>query len=215
MADTMNATSSKAVHPRWVLRLAYGLIAVTSITASGCAAGGRFGGALSPSAFLPSTMQWGKLTSVPLLEMAATGPAFDGALSTLRLAAPIPQDRARDWLLRVPRRSFEMVNPNAPTAASLARGLAAYDRLCVACHGKDGRGSTVAVTNPIFRGLNAKPLHRGGSPTLPDGVIVWVVQNGIDGTAMHSASHVVTESEAWDLANFLRAIAQSSQGTSN
>lgn len=148
---------------------------------------------------------------VALLDaLKLTAAQKDEAAVWLPPNAAIVPDRPRVWLESVPKEQFSTENPKPLTLASLRRGMTVYRRLCIECHGAygEGSGNSNEMKNPIFRGLGAKPLHKDGKPTLPDGVIVWVVANGIDGTLMKSASHVVSEEEAWDLTNYIHLLAE-------
>jgi mono/diheme cytochrome c family protein len=114
-------------------------------------------------------------------------------------------DRPRDWLVKVPTQSAFAQNPIPLTGNSLRQGKAVYTGVCIACHGPDGFGQ---ATNPIFRALKPKPLHFNGRPTLPDGIVHWVIQNGIEGTPMKAQHRNISQREAWHLVNYLHTLAR-------
>ena len=90
-------------------------------------------------------------------------------------------------------------NPAAPDDSSLARGERMYGRLCAPCHGKAmaGDGPVAAKFMPPPDLLGS--LTRGRT----DGFIYTYIRFG--GVIMPKYGHALTESETWDLINYVRS----------
>jgi copper transport protein len=94
-------------------------------------------------------------------------------------------------------------NPVPSTADSIARGQRLYLANCSSCHGIDGRGS-----GPSAAGLFPPPGELGNEvPHLSPGVLYYRITNGVITTAMPSFAGSLTESDRWDLVNYLRGAA--------
>ena len=102
--------------------------------------------------------------------------------------------------------------PSSP--ASIARGQQAYDKLqCGKCHGSDGRG-TGAVTDafeddwrmPLRAADLTEPWTFHGGATSRD--IYLRFRAGMTGTPMPSFADAASDSEMWDLANYVVSIAR-------
>jgi CheY-like chemotaxis protein/mono/diheme cytochrome c family protein len=116
----------------------------------------------------------------------------------------------RDWVGQIPDEAFKMTNPEALTDTSIAVGKETYESGCVGCHARDAKGG-----GPIARlfTIPAGALYEAGDLTLPEGAFVWVVSNGIEGTAMQPMGSLVGDNY-WHLANYLRSLAAAdSSGT--
>ena len=102
--------------------------------------------------------------------------------------------------------------PSSP--ASIARGQQAYDKLqCGKCHGSDGRGTgavTVAFEDDWRMPLRAadltEPWTFHGGATSRD--IYLRFRAGMTGTPMPSFADAASDSEMWDLANYVVSIAR-------
>lgn len=101
-----------------------------------------------------------------------------------------------------------------PSPASIEAGRAVYASLqCATCHGESGRYET-AVTGEFEdawgRPLNAARLgepwtYRGGSSARD---IAMRLKAGIDGTPMPALADVASDTEIWNLANYVRSLAR-------
>jgi putative copper export protein/mono/diheme cytochrome c family protein/peroxiredoxin len=92
--------------------------------------------------------------------------------------------------------------------ASIATGAALYREHCAACHGPAGYGD-----GPAAAGLHPKPAdltapHTGDHTA---GDLFWWLSHGIPGSAMPGFADRLTESDRWDLINFIRALASGEQ----
>ena len=109
-------------------------------------------------------------------------------------------------------------NPVASTPASLAAGKTAYDTNCAACHGNRGQGAVKAgVTISII-------AEQGGRqpPDLTDdqwdfgssdGEIFTIIKKGIPPTMMMGWDGHLSDTDTWNIVNYLRALAMKQEVT--
>jgi mono/diheme cytochrome c family protein len=120
------------------------------------------------------------------LVLAAAGLAF--------AAEPwvIPEPEAKKWQNPVPA---------AELGKSVERGAASFEKNCVSCHGDKGRGDgEVAKTLPQKTpDLTSTAVH-----SQSDGVLFAKVSQGR--RPMIGYARLLSESERWDLVNFLRTL---------
>ena len=104
-------------------------------------------------------------------------------------------------------------SPLRYNAISIARGQPLYAEHCAICHGPNGYGDgPAAATLPIKPAdlTGAHLVHHG------EGTLFWWVSHGIAGTPMPGFAGQLSETERWDVLNFLRAQANAEQsGTMN
>jgi putative copper resistance protein D len=95
-----------------------------------------------------------------------------------------------------------MHSPIRYGALSVARGLPLYAENCVLCHGPYGYGD-----GPAAASLPIKPADLTGAHLFHhgEGTLFWWVSHGIAGTPMPAFADKLSESQRWDLLNFLRA----------
>ena len=102
----------------------------------------------------------------------------------------------------------ELANPVAATPASVAAGAAAYAAHCAACHGAAGRGdgalaAAAAAYGPRPSNLADPTWRHGGS----DGEIFTAIRDGIGPDfAMDAFGDRLSETDIWNLVNFLRGL---------
>jgi len=102
--------------------------------------------------------------------------------------------------------------PSSP--ASVARGQQAYDKLqCGKCHGTDGRGTGAVATTfeddwrmPLRAADLAEPWTFHGGATSRD--IYLRFRTGMTGTPMPSFADAASDTEMWDLANYVVSLAR-------
>jgi len=96
-------------------------------------------------------------------------------------------------------------------SASIAHGLRLYQENCAACHGVNGYGDGPAgqMLRPRPADLTAK--HTGDHTA---GDLFWWLGHGIPGTAMPAFADRLSETDRWDLINFLRALSAAEQARS-
>jgi putative copper export protein/mono/diheme cytochrome c family protein/peroxiredoxin len=92
--------------------------------------------------------------------------------------------------------------------SSIASGAALYRAHCAACHGIRGYGD-----GPAAAGLHPKPADLTASHTGDHtaGDLFWWLSHGIPGSTMPGFADRLSESDRWDLINFIRAIASAEQ----
>ncbi|HEY2151076.1 MAG TPA: c-type cytochrome [Vicinamibacterales bacterium] len=102
--------------------------------------------------------------------------------------------------------------PSSPT--SVARGSQVYDRLqCSKCHGTDGRGAGAVRTDfeddheqPLPSADLSEPWTFHGGATARD--IYTRFRTGMMGTPMPSFADAASDSDMWDLANYVVSLAR-------
>ncbi len=99
----------------------------------------------------------------------------------------------------------EPVNPVPSSAASVALGRTVYQNNCLSCHGPAGKGD-----GPIGLTLNPRPadlsLHAVPGVHTDGQLFAWI-SNGYPGSAMLGFSQTLSETDRWNLVNFIRTFA--------
>ncbi len=91
-------------------------------------------------------------------------------------------------------------NPVKPTAESVARGKELYQAGCISCHGLDGRGD-----GPDGIALSPAPTDfRLHMPLHTDPQFYAFTANGYPGSAMPAFAKTYSETDIWNLVNYLR-----------
>jgi len=114
-------------------------------------------------------------------------PAFESALArVVRSISTPPESKTR-------------TNPVPLTQEALAEGMHHYAVMCTDCHGADGHGNTETAEGlyPPVPDLQGK-----GTQSLTDGVIYYVIKNGIPFSGMPAWDE--EEQTYWDLVHFVR-----------
>jgi mono/diheme cytochrome c family protein len=102
--------------------------------------------------------------------------------------------------------------PSSPE--SIARGQQAYDKLqCGKCHGSDGRGTGAVATafeddwrQPLRAADLTEPWTFHGGATARD--VYLRFRTGMAGTPMPSFAEAASDSEMWDLSNYVVSMAR-------
>lgn len=93
-------------------------------------------------------------------------------------------------------------NPSAPTSASVAAGKRTYQRLCVHCHGPEGKGDGGgAGAGGQPSDLTDEQWDYGAS----DGEIFFVIRDGTSAD-MLGYGEQISDAEIWNLVHYLRSI---------
>jgi mono/diheme cytochrome c family protein len=104
-------------------------------------------------------------------------------------------------------------NPLPATAEMIEKGKALYHgkAFCLTCHGREGKGLGMDVDPKLAQGaLPRNFTDRDWQNARTDGELMWVLKNGIPGTAMAVfVGPVVTEEEAWQLILYVRSFGSS------
>jgi len=90
-------------------------------------------------------------------------------------------------------------NPVAATPESLAAGKRVYQRLCIRCHGAEGKGDGEAAVGEQPSDLTAK-LQFGSS----DGDMYSVIRRGTS-KDMESYAERIGETDTWNVINYVRS----------
>jgi len=103
-----------------------------------------------------------------------------------------------------PPEARRLKSPLPSTPENLAAGKAAYERLCVSCHGADGKART-----PMAGKLAIRPTNLANylMESMRDGEIYWVIANGIDKN-MPAFSSQADETQRWQLVQYVRDLRQ-------
>jgi copper transport protein len=100
-------------------------------------------------------------------------------------------------------------NPIVPGSQSIAAGKAVYLANCAPCHGVSGRGD-----GPDGLLLNPRPadLTKHGLPGVhTDAQLFDWITNGLPGTRMPAWKNKLSDTDRWNLVNYLRVLAQQAQ----
>ncbi len=93
-------------------------------------------------------------------------------------------------------------NPIAPTADSIAAGMALYAANCQSCHGETGAGdgpAAAALEPPPADLATHVPLH-------PDRALFAFIQDGVPDTAMAGVGDRLSDDEIWHVINYLQTL---------
>lgn len=95
-------------------------------------------------------------------------------------------------------------NPIAANAESIAAGKDLYATNCVPCHGSTGLGD-----GPSAAGLNPPPADlRSHVPLHGDGQLFQFISGGFPGSAMPAFNGKMSDTQMWNLVNYLRSLSQ-------
>lgn len=122
--------------------------------------------------------------------------ALFGGLAVLAQTTPT-EDR---WV--APARAAARKNPVAVNETSIGLGKNIYERHCVACHGKKGKGD-----GPTARKLEKHPRDLS-SPELweqSEGALLWKISEGHK--PMPTFKDVTSDEERWPVINYIRTLA--------
>ena len=99
-------------------------------------------------------------------------------------------------------RTSGLASPLAITDEHVAAGRATFQERCLPCHGPRGRGD-----GPAGAALDPRPadlfLH---VPQHTDGELFYFISRGIPGSAMPAWRTTLSETERWQLVQYLRVL---------
>ena len=100
-------------------------------------------------------------------------------------------------------RSAFLRNPIPRSPESIARGRQLFAQDCAVCHGAEGHGDGAAAAALPQRPEDLSRI--APAPIFPDGVVAYRVLNGV--RMMPAFKSTLSETEIWDLLNFIRSLA--------
>lgn len=105
--------------------------------------------------------------------------------------------------LIVPPEAVGIENPVAATDESIAAGADIFAANCATCHGPEGFGD-----GPAGETLDPPPanLHNDHIQASTDGILFWIISNGVEGTAMPAWAGALSEEERWTVVNFVKSL---------
>nr|WP_262918816.1 cytochrome c [Tunicatimonas sp. TK19036]WKN38622.1 cytochrome c [Tunicatimonas sp. TK19036] len=107
--------------------------------------------------------------------------------------------QSSDW--EAPKEADDLQNPLHQNSEATVEGKELYDKMCVICHGKKGKGDGVAGMN-----LSPRPTNLTSSSVQQqtDGVIYWKITEGR--APMASYKNTLEEEQRWQLVNYIREL---------
>ncbi len=109
------------------------------------------------------------------------------------------------YLTRPIASTNSQANPILPDARSIAAGQVLYSTYCVLCHGVFGKGD-----GPVGLTLNPRPADLSYHAILgvhTDAQLFEWITNGFPGSRMPAWKSVISDTDRWNLVNFIRTLA--------
>jgi mono/diheme cytochrome c family protein len=100
-------------------------------------------------------------------------------------------------------------NPIAPNAQSVAAGQAVYEAHCAVCHGATGKGDGPLGLTLLPRPANLR-IHAVPGVHTDAQLFDWI-SNGFPGAAMPAWKGSLSDTDRWNLVNFIRTFAPNAQ----
>jgi mono/diheme cytochrome c family protein len=94
-------------------------------------------------------------------------------------------------------------NPVAATPQSISAGKRAYQRLCIKCHGPEGRGDGSAATGEVPSDLADDQWDYGST----DGDLFVVIRDGTS-PDMEGYKGRLNDIEIWNVVNYVKSLRQ-------
>ncbi|MFN8499284.1 MAG: c-type cytochrome [Anaerolineae bacterium] len=103
----------------------------------------------------------------------------------------------------VPGDVANRANPVPSSPATLDAARRTYNSRCAVCHGNDGKAATATGANTY---PPAADLTAARTQDKADGMLYWIIQNGLPHTAMPGWQKVLKDDEIWGLVAYLRQL---------
>jgi mono/diheme cytochrome c family protein len=106
-----------------------------------------------------------------------------------------------EWI--APLNTNKRVNPFINDAKAAEKGKKIYEKLCMTCHGKLGKGD-----GPTGKALNPKPADHTSEKVQKqgDGAIYWKISTGRG--VMPSFKNLLSKTERWQLTAYIRKLGE-------
>jgi mono/diheme cytochrome c family protein len=126
-------------------------------------------------------------------------------LGMLAATAKSAEEAGPEW--KAPARAAKKKNPIPADDKSIALGKQVYEKECVSCHGKTGKGD-----GPKAADLERKPgdLSSPHVQSQSDGELFWKVSEGRK--PMPSGEKLLNEEERWQVVDYMRSLASTTNG---
>src|SRR5262245_5416426 len=141
-------------------------------------------------------------------------PGWDRILSDADIQDVVAYIKSLSPQFATPPRPVALGEGTPSSPESIGRGQQAYEKLqCGKCHGTDGRGTGAVTTEfqddwnqPLPAADLTQPWTFRGGATSRD--IYLRFRTGMAGTPMPSFAEAATDTEMWDLANYIVSLAR-------
>jgi mono/diheme cytochrome c family protein len=103
-----------------------------------------------------------------------------------------------------PASANAIINPLKGNAEATSEGKKIYTQYCVTCHGDKGKGNGIAAP-----GLSRPPADHTSDfvQNQTDGALFWIIREG--NNPMPTYKTVLTETQRWQVVNYIRTLAKS------
>jgi mono/diheme cytochrome c family protein len=102
-----------------------------------------------------------------------------------------------------PAEADQIKNPMPADSSSTQNGKKLFEKNCVVCHGKQGKGDGASS---LSLGVTPADLTVKEMQSQTDGAIFWKISIGT--SHMPNWELVLTDKERWDLVNFIRSLSK-------
>ncbi|MFN8485812.1 MAG: c-type cytochrome [Anaerolineae bacterium] len=103
----------------------------------------------------------------------------------------------------VPGDVARLNNPVTFTPDTLDAARRTYNSRCAVCHGNDGKAGTATGANTYPPAADLTAARTQGKA---DGMLYWIIQNGLPHTAMPGWKKVLKDDEIWGLVAYVRQL---------
>lgn len=109
-------------------------------------------------------------------------------------------DGGSAWI--APDEDRKRPNPIATSPESVESGRLVYEKYCLSCHGRDGRGKGPVATRLGFFAGDLTDRDKMSPQT--DGAIYWKIATGRDPMPAFKEQGTLTDEQIWNVVNYTR-----------